>query len=69
MLSTACHGLKRKTSLLPRESFLSRHGSSSAHFRVDVAEFVAAAGAVDQIPALNGRPEVILRYLPECDRN
>ncbi|KAK7031700.1 putative GTP-binding protein EngB [Favolaschia claudopus] len=69
MLSTARHGLKRKTNLLPRESLLSRHESSSAHFRVDVAEFVAAAATVDQIPALNGRPEVIVTGRANCGKS
>ncbi|KAJ7231716.1 P-loop containing nucleoside triphosphate hydrolase protein [Mycena haematopus] len=61
--------LKRKTNLAPREFFLRRAKGSTVPFRVNVAEFLASAATVDQIPALNGRPEVILTGRANCGKS
>ncbi|KAJ6465170.1 P-loop containing nucleoside triphosphate hydrolase protein [Mycena vitilis] len=60
------HVSTRRTRLPTRELWFSRHSSS---FRVNVAEFVAAAATVDQIPALHGRPEVIVTGRANCGKS
>ncbi|KAJ7663931.1 P-loop containing nucleoside triphosphate hydrolase protein [Mycena polygramma] len=60
------HVSRRRTRLPARELCFSRHSSS---FRVNVAEFVAAAATVDQIPALHGRPEVIVTGRANCGKS
>ncbi|KAJ6485536.1 P-loop containing nucleoside triphosphate hydrolase protein [Mycena sanguinolenta] len=61
--------LKRKTKLAPREFSLLRAISSAVPFRINIADFLASAATVDQIPALNGRPEVILTGRANCGKS
>ncbi|KAJ6621474.1 P-loop containing nucleoside triphosphate hydrolase protein [Mycena sp. CBHHK59/15] len=69
------HHVKRKTRLAvqPRLNYDYRpsrpKSSTSAPFRVSTAEFVAAAATVDQIPKLNGRPEVIVTRRANCGKS
>ncbi|KAJ7498091.1 P-loop containing nucleoside triphosphate hydrolase protein, partial [Mycena galericulata] len=64
------HGLKRRRLSLATGEFVSRRNSSrSVPFRVNAAEFAAAAATVDQIPKLNGRPEVIVTGRANCGKS
>ncbi|KAJ7777147.1 P-loop containing nucleoside triphosphate hydrolase protein [Mycena metata] len=51
------------------QRLLARQKSSAAPFRVKTAEFLAAASAADQIPALNGRPEIIVTGRANCGKS
>ncbi|KAJ6568407.1 P-loop containing nucleoside triphosphate hydrolase protein [Mycena vulgaris] len=59
----------------PRIRIAARHlsirckSSSAIPFRVNAAEFVAAAATIDQIPALHGRPEVIVTGRANCGKS
>ncbi|KAJ7114083.1 P-loop containing nucleoside triphosphate hydrolase protein [Mycena epipterygia] len=59
--------VKRRTRLATRE--LSCRRKSTVPFRINAAEFVAAAATVDQIPALHGRPEVIVTGRANCGKS
>ncbi|KAJ7709027.1 P-loop containing nucleoside triphosphate hydrolase protein [Mycena rosella] len=62
-----CHILfKPTTRIVPG---VRRKSSSSTPFRVSNAEFVAAAAAIDQVPKLNGCPEVIVTGRANCGKS
>ncbi|KAF8211078.1 P-loop containing nucleoside triphosphate hydrolase protein [Mycena galopus ATCC 62051] len=68
ILGNSRHVLKR-TSFAPREFSLSREKSTAAPFRINIAEFVAGAATLEQLPALNGRPEVIVTGRANCGKS
>ncbi|KAF7345474.1 putative GTP-binding protein EngB [Mycena venus] len=69
MSLTFHHVLKRKTKLGPPGVSELRKKSSGPPFRVNIAEFIASAATVDQIPALYGRPEVIVTGRANCGKS
>ncbi|KAJ6580837.1 P-loop containing nucleoside triphosphate hydrolase protein [Mycena capillaripes] len=69
MFTTVFHVAKRRPGLAAQQLSSSRQKSSAAPFRVNVAEFAAAAATVDQIPALNGCPEVIVTGRSNCGKS
>ncbi|KAJ7145137.1 P-loop containing nucleoside triphosphate hydrolase protein [Mycena crocata] len=62
------HVVKQRTRLGTRGRSV-RHKSSSAPFRLAASEFVAAAAAVESIPDLHGRPEVIVTGRANCGKS
>ncbi|KAJ7173452.1 P-loop containing nucleoside triphosphate hydrolase protein [Mycena filopes] len=61
--------MKRTTRLPTHQRVPARRKGSAAPFRVNVAEFLAAAASPDQIPALNGRPEIIVTGRANCGKS